>query len=346
MWFKLAGATFTNNLGTMDSISKSYMMDYSGLTGLSASPGSVSYASDSTPDATITFTVKSGYVFKSGSKVTASGGASKTYTASADIAAGNSFTMALTGISNKVTFVGAAELVSGGNTGGGEPETPVNYTFTLNPTPTSATVTLSATGYSTVSGTGSKSITVANGTKVNWSVSASGYTTRTGDWTISGGNKTESIALTATGGGGTGGDTSNLLTENPYFVTTGIPTQATTSSYGTQIGYDYGGFICKGIKSVSTGKGNSFNVYTGTKGSDGYIGNTEKVETFTYTKEKGIEEEFLFNSPIDLTGDTRLTCNGSFMWRQSTTEEQNNPPQGVRRLQTNTPLYYYWYIFQ
>ena len=129
MWFKLAGATFTNNLGTMDSISKSYMMDYSGLTGLSASPGSVSYASDSTPDATITFTVKSGYVFKSGSKVTASGGASKTYTASADIAAGNSFTMALTGISNKVTFVGAAELVSGGNTGGsggGEPETPVN----------------------------------------------------------------------------------------------------------------------------------------------------------------------------------------------------------------------------
>lgn len=129
MWFKLAGATFTNNLGTMDSISKSYMMDYSGLTGLSASPGSVSYASDSTPDATITFTVKSGYVFKSGSKVTASGGASKTYTASTDIVAGSSFTMALTGISNKVTFVGAAELVSGGNTGGSggsEPETPVN----------------------------------------------------------------------------------------------------------------------------------------------------------------------------------------------------------------------------
>lgn len=129
MWFKLAGATFTNNLGTMDSISKSYMMDYSGLTGLSASPGSVSYANDSTPDATITFTVKSGYVFKSGSKVTASGGASKTYTASADIAAGSSFTMALTGISGKVTFVGAAELVSGGNTGGSggsEPDTPVS----------------------------------------------------------------------------------------------------------------------------------------------------------------------------------------------------------------------------
>ena len=140
MWFKLAGATFTNNLGTMDSISKSYMMDYSGLTGLSASPGSVSYATDSTPDATITFTVKSGYVFKSGSKVTASGGASKTYTASADIAAGSTFTMALTGITGKVTFSGAAELVSGGNTGGSggsEPDTPVNP-------PSDGTMTLKA----------------------------------------------------------------------------------------------------------------------------------------------------------------------------------------------------------
>ena len=121
MWFKLAGATFTNNLGTMDSISKSYMMDYSGLTGLQASPGSVSYATDSTPDATITFTVKSGYVFKTGATVTASGGASKTYTASADLEAGSTFTMALTGITGKVTFTGAAELVSIVNP---EPETP------------------------------------------------------------------------------------------------------------------------------------------------------------------------------------------------------------------------------
>ena len=201
MWFRLAKATFNVNLGTMDSISKSYMMDYSGLTGLSASPGSVSYASDSTPDATITFTVKSGYVFKSGSKVTASGGASKTYTASADIAAGSTFTMALTGITGKVTFSGAAELVSGGNTGGSggsEPETPVNYTFTINPTPTSATVTLTATGYSTVSGTGSKSITVASGTNVTYEVSASGYITQSGSKSITRGEAL-SIVLNQSG---------------------------------------------------------------------------------------------------------------------------------------------------
>lgn len=124
MWFKLAGATFTNNLGTMDSISKSYMMDYSGLTGLQASPGSVSYATDSTPDATITFTVKSGYVFKTGATVTASGGASAVYTATSDISAGGTFTLTLTAINDKVTFSGAAELVSGGgsSSGGGGSE--------------------------------------------------------------------------------------------------------------------------------------------------------------------------------------------------------------------------------
>ncbi len=80
------------------------------------------------------------------------------------------------------------------------PATPTNYVFTLTPDPISATVTLSATGYSAVSGTGSKSITVANGTEVSWKVEASGYTTRTGSWTISGGNKTENIKLVETNG--------------------------------------------------------------------------------------------------------------------------------------------------
>lgn len=104
---------------------------------------------------------------------------------------GTTYTVTIPTVTGNVNIVAKASSV-----------TPTNYTFTINPTPTSATVILSATGYPTVSGTGSKSITVANGTKVNWSVSASGYTTRTGNWTISGGNKTESIALTASGGDG------------------------------------------------------------------------------------------------------------------------------------------------
>ena len=72
-----------------------------------------------------------------------------------------------------------------------EPETPTMYTFTINPTPTSATVTLTAAGY-TQSG---NSITVPNGTTVTWSVSADGYTTQSGTWTANGSNKTENITL-------------------------------------------------------------------------------------------------------------------------------------------------------
>ena len=68
-----------------------------------------------------------------------------------------------------------------------------DYTFTINPTPSTATVTLTASGY-TQSG---NSITVPNGTTVSWSVSADGYNTRTGTWTANGSNKTESVTLTA-----------------------------------------------------------------------------------------------------------------------------------------------------
>lgn len=83
------------------------------------------------------------------------------------------------------------------NTGEEEhPSTPTNYTFTITPTPSTATVTLTSSGY-TQNG---NSITVPNGTTVSWSVNADGYTEQTGTWTISGGNKTESIVLSATSG--------------------------------------------------------------------------------------------------------------------------------------------------
>ncbi len=112
MWFKLAGATFENNLGTMESISKSYLMNYSNLTGLSASPHRVSFTDNNkTPNANIVFTVKDGYVLKKDTVVTASGGAVAQYTATQDLSAGDSFTISLTGISSTVTFSGAAELI-------------------------------------------------------------------------------------------------------------------------------------------------------------------------------------------------------------------------------------------
>jgi hypothetical protein len=98
------------------------------------------------------------------------------------------------------------------------------YTLTIRPDPENATVTLTATGYSTVSGTGNQSITVANGTKVDWSVSADGYTTRTGNWTISGDNKTENITLEAV----SSGEVTNLLTLGTLHENT--VTESTTSA--------------------------------------------------------------------------------------------------------------------
>ena len=50
-------------------------------------------------------------------------------------------------------------------------------TYTVTPDPIGATVTLAATGYTTVSGTGTQSITVAKGTTINRIISLSGYNT-------------------------------------------------------------------------------------------------------------------------------------------------------------------------
>ena len=194
MWFKLAGATFSINLGPMSKLSSSISIKYN-ANGFNYITGSVSKDDAS---ASLVLTLNSNYTYEhSDSNVTVTGATKGSVSYSS-----GTLTIPITPSSGS-TF-GASEVssinvtVTGAVSSGGEPDAPVNptnYTFTLNPDPTSATVTLSATGYSTVSGTGSKSITVANGTTVNWSVSADGYTTRTGNWTISGGNKTENITL-------------------------------------------------------------------------------------------------------------------------------------------------------
>lgn len=64
------------------------------------------------------------------------------------------------------------------NTSTGEEEEPevAKYTFTINPSPSDATVILTASGY-TQSG---NSITVASGTTVTWKVSKTGYTSQNG----------------------------------------------------------------------------------------------------------------------------------------------------------------------
>lgn len=137
MWFKLAGADFSkNNLGTMSSISSSYLIDYTGLTGMSGSPSSVSYAGSdagTSKSVTVTVTITSGYTFKNGSTISASGGKTGTvFTAQQDYTGGNTFTFNMD-VNANTKLTGVAEATggssSGGNTGGSEgnePETPVN----------------------------------------------------------------------------------------------------------------------------------------------------------------------------------------------------------------------------
>ena len=103
----------------------------------------------------------------------------------------------------------------GGGSGGSS--TPTNVTFTINPTPSTATVVLTASGY-TQSG---NSITVLSGTKVNYTVSASGYTSKSGSKTVS---YTQSLGVVLNAEGSTpvnpptptGNTATYLLNKNIY----------------------------------------------------------------------------------------------------------------------------------
>lgn len=195
MWFKLANLTLTagQHLGSMDSISKSYRIDYSGLTGLDGSHTSTAFETEGQSiSVTFTFTVRAGYEFQSGSTITCAG--TTIFTAGQDYAAGATFS-ATTNINSTVTIAGTANGVSvvPPDDGGDEPTPGSTYTFTITPTPTTATVTLTASGY-TQSG---NSITVPNGTTVSWRVSADGYTGQSGTWTANGSNESKPVTLSA-----------------------------------------------------------------------------------------------------------------------------------------------------
>lgn len=196
MIITLKGATFTNNIGALDAWPIQTVVNGGVLTTL---PSSSSIKKEDTAGVVLEYfydntkyTCDTVTIFSKGSSVGSYNRFLEQGKIQVTIPAGNT-------LSAKVVVTINLTAIGGG---GGEPDTPTNYTFTLNPTPTSATVTLSASGYSMVSGTGSKSIIVADGTTVAWSVSASGYTTRTGNWTINGGNKTENIVLVKTGDSG------------------------------------------------------------------------------------------------------------------------------------------------
>lgn len=240
MWLKLANATFSVNLGQMSVLSNSISIKYNGLNGAFAINKS-SVSKDDT-SAELKLTLNSGWTCTSASATVT--GASET----SDSYSNGVLTISIKP-SSGTTFKdsGTTEIVinvthdATGSSSGGSGGATTNYTFTINPTPTSATVTLTATGYSTVSGTGSKSITVANGTKVNWTVSASGYTTRTGNWTISGGNKTENVVLVTSATPVnlwkySSSDMDPIMTNARYRLTSGLPYKEEGDAYDKTYG--------------------------------------------------------------------------------------------------------------
>lgn len=71
----------------------------------------------------------------------------------------------------------------------------ITATYTVTSVPNDATITLSASGYNTQTGTGTCSITVAIGTVVTWTVAKEGYTTRSEPRTITG-TTSEQVKIT------------------------------------------------------------------------------------------------------------------------------------------------------
>lgn len=193
MIIRLKGANFSqNNIGTLSTYSIRFV-------GTGVTNSNTSVDRESNTGYTTTITLAENYELN-GSIIVTMGGTDITSTA----VSGLTITIPTKVTGNVVITVPTKKTSTGGE------EEPVNYTFTINPTPTSATVVLTASGY-TQSG---NSITVPNGTTVNWSVSADGYTTKTGTWAANGSNKIENVVLVASGGDAT------LLIKNGSGITT------------------------------------------------------------------------------------------------------------------------------
>lgn len=186
MWFKLAGADFSkNNLGTMSSISSSYLIDYTGLTGMSGSPSSVSYAGSdagTSKSVTVTVTITSGYTFKNGSTISASGGKTGTvFTADKDYTGGQTFTFSMA-ITANTKLIGVAEATGGSSSGGDTTKYTITYKYMSGSTEVKTQTTEQVTAGTT------KTFSTSNAPSVSGytcsSVSPSGQQTINSDITV------------------------------------------------------------------------------------------------------------------------------------------------------------------
>ena len=131
-----------------------------------------------------------------------------------------------------IVATGSGTPPSGGDT---------KYTLTVNPAPSTATVKLN--------GVVQKSITVNANAVVTYEVSASGYVTQSGSWTVTQ-TETKNVSLVASGGETppSGGDTEILLT-GEYFAGKVGQISDTGFSTGNSDKWDYAKYTLDGTYS-------------------------------------------------------------------------------------------------
>ena len=174
MWFKLAGATFTKNLGTMSSLSQSYSISYTlgtGLTKVSA-PGSV--ANDNATTLTATFTLDTTN-YELGTATVTMGGTTLTKDTDYTLTlSSTTLTLTIPNVSGSVSVTIGTNSIGGGSTGDSDtgsgdsgtttPTIPEGYT--LLPT-TKYALGVTSTGTGRVSANNAKRFSTADDTKAN-----------------------------------------------------------------------------------------------------------------------------------------------------------------------------------
>lgn len=188
MIITLKSADFSKN--NINDLLNTFSVSYSG-TGVTGTPRSIAKENGvATESLSATITIASNYTYES--LTVRVGGNTLTEGTDYDVSGTGPVTLSIDAA--KITGNVVVSVQTSG--AGGDVVDPTNCTFTINPTPSTATVTLTASGY-TQSG---NSITVASGTTVNWTVSASGYATQTGSAVVTG-TTSENIVLVANGSG-------------------------------------------------------------------------------------------------------------------------------------------------
>lgn len=219
MIITLKGADFSaNNIGTLSSWTVSRVL------GTGATYSGVSSV-DKGASFTATVTISDGYELGSAGVTVTMGGVTQS---SAYSISGSTITISIASVAGNVVIkvptknVSSGEEDSGGSSG---------YTLTINPTPSTATVTLAAAGHSLVSGTGSQSITVPSGTLVTYMVSTSNYATQNDDITVTA-TTSKNISLTAYGSSKT---TIPLIWYPQEYYFSSIGSQSYSSTQGTPL---------------------------------------------------------------------------------------------------------------